>query len=67
MMQSMSKLKREKKIIMLKALAPRKLMTTCVRSMMHGDVLNLFLLRVSDHNQDKEHVDATYGMDRPLV
>jgi hypothetical protein len=33
---------------------------------MHGDGLNL-LLRVSDHNQDKEHVDVTYEMDRPLV
>jgi hypothetical protein len=31
---------------MLKALAPRKLMTTCVWCMMFGDVLNLFLLRI---------------------
>ncbi len=29
-MQSMFKLKKEEKIIMLKALTPRKLMTTCV-------------------------------------
>jgi hypothetical protein len=34
---------------------------------MFGDVLNLLLLRVSDHNQDKEHVNSTYGMDRSLV
>ncbi len=32
-----------------------------------GVVLNLFLLLIHDHNQDKEHVDATYGMDRNLV
>jgi hypothetical protein len=51
---------------MLEALAPWKLMTTYVWCMMHSDGLNL-LLCVSDHNQDKEHVDVTYGMDRPLV
>jgi hypothetical protein len=34
---------------------------------MFGDMLNLFLLCLSDHNQDKEHVDVAYGMDRPLV
>jgi hypothetical protein len=42
-------------------------MTICVRCMMHGDMLNLLLLHVSDHNQNKEHVDVTYGMDRPLM
>ncbi len=46
MMQSMSKSEEEEKIVMLKALAPRKLMTTCVWCMMFGDVLNLFLLRI---------------------
>ncbi len=61
----MSKLKKEKKMIMPKASAPRKLMITCVQCMMLGDVLNLLLVRVSDHNQDKEHVDATCGMDSP--
>jgi hypothetical protein len=30
------------------------LMIACVRCMMFGDVLNLFLLHISDHNQDKE-------------
>jgi hypothetical protein len=52
-------------MIMPKASAPRKLMITCVQCMMLGDVLNLLLVRVSDHNQDKEHVDATCGMDSP--
>ncbi len=50
MMQSMSKLEREEKTIMLKALTPQKLMIACVRCMMFGDVLILFLLRISDHN-----------------
>lgn len=67
MMQSMSKLKKEEKKVMPKASAPQKLMTTCVQCMMDGDVLNLLLLCVSDHNQGKEHVDATCGMDRLLV
>jgi len=66
-MQSMSKLKKEEKMIMLKASTPRKLMTTCVQCMMLSDVLNLLLLHINDHNQNKEHMDATYGMDRPLV
>jgi hypothetical protein len=46
MMQSMSKSKEEEKIIMSKALAPRKLMTTCVRCTMFGDVPNLLLLGI---------------------
>jgi hypothetical protein len=54
-------------MIMPKALTPQKLMTTCVQCMMFGDMLNLLLLHVSDHNQDKEHVDVTYGMDRRIV
>ncbi len=66
-MKSMSKLKKEEKTVMPKALAPRKLMITCVRCMMFGDMLNLLLLRISDHNQDKEHVDVVDGMDGPLV
>jgi hypothetical protein len=32
-----------------------------------GVVLNLFLLHICNHNQNKEHADATYGMDRHLV
>jgi hypothetical protein len=62
----MSKLK-EKKTIMLKALAPKKLMTAYVQCMMFGDVLNLLLLRINDHNQDKEHANATYAMDKHLM
>jgi hypothetical protein len=46
MMQSMSKSKEEEKIVMPKASAPRKLMIICVRCMMFGDVLNLFLLGI---------------------
>ncbi len=46
MMQSMSKSKEEEKIIVAKALAPQKLMTTCVWCMMFGDVPNLLLLRI---------------------
>jgi hypothetical protein len=34
---------------------------------MSSDMLNLLQLRINDHNQDKEHVDTTNGMDRPLV
>ncbi len=56
MMQSMSKPKKEE-----------KLMIAYVRCMMFGDVLNMFLLHINDHNQDKEHVDAFDGMDKPLV
>jgi hypothetical protein len=66
MMQSMSKSK-EEKTVMLKASTPRKLMITCVRCMMYGDILNLLLLYLNNHNQDKEHMDTTNGMDRPLV
>lgn len=63
----MSKLKKEKKTIMLKALAPRKLMIACVWCMMSSDVLNMFLLHISDHNEYKEHTDVADGMDGPLV
>ncbi len=48
---------------MPKALTPQKLMTAYVWCMMSGDVLNLFLLCINNHNQDKEHADAAYGMD----
>jgi hypothetical protein len=34
---------------------------------MFGDMLNMLLLLTSNHNQDKEHTDATDGMDGPLV
>jgi len=34
----------EEKMVMLKALAPQKLMTTCVQCMTLSDMLNLFLL-----------------------
>lgn len=63
----MSKLKKEEKMIMLKASTPQKLITTYVQCMMLSDVLNLLLLHINDHNQNKEHMDATYGMDKPLV
>ncbi len=42
-------------------------MIAYVRCMMFGDVLNMFLLHINDHNQNKEHVDAFDGMDKPLV
>jgi hypothetical protein len=32
-----------------------------------GVVLNLLLLRIHHHNQDKEHTYITYGMDMHLV
>jgi len=35
--------------------------------MMSNDMLNLFLLHLSDHNQVKEHMDTIYGMDGHLV
>jgi hypothetical protein len=65
-MQSMSKPK-EEKMVMLKALALRKLMIACVGCMMSSDVLNLFLLRISGHKRDKKHMNTTNGMDGPLV
>jgi hypothetical protein len=34
---------------------------------MLGEMLNLLLLSIRDHNQDKEHVDITYGMDGHLM
>jgi hypothetical protein len=52
---------------MSKALTPRKLMITYVQCMMSSDVLNMFLLHISDHNRDKEHVDTADGMDGPLM
>jgi hypothetical protein len=67
MMQSMSKSKKDKKTIMLKTLAPQKLMIACVWCMMFNDMLNLLLLRINDHNQDKEHTDVAFGMDGHLV
>jgi hypothetical protein len=67
MMQSMSKLKKEEMMVMLKASTPWKLMIVCVWCMMFGDMLNMFPLRINEHNQDKEHVDVAYGMDRPMV
>ncbi len=42
-------------------------MIAYVQCMMFGDVLNLFLLHINDHNQNKEHANAFDGMDRPLV
>jgi hypothetical protein len=66
-MQSMSKLKKEEKMIMLKALIAQKLMTTCVQCMMPIDVLNLLLLCINDHNQNKEHTNVAYEMDRSLL
>jgi hypothetical protein len=35
--------------------------------MMFNDMLNLLLLHLSDHNQDKEHANIAYGMDGHLV
>ncbi len=52
---------------MPKAMTPQKLMITYVRCMMFGDMLNMLLLHVNDHNQDKEHANNTNGMDGPLV
>jgi hypothetical protein len=52
---------------MLKASAPWKLMTIYVQCMMSGDMLNLLLLRISNHNRDKEHTNVADGMDGPLV
>ncbi len=66
-MLSVSKPKKEEKFVMSKALATQKLMIVYVRCMMFNDVLNLLLLCISDHNQDKEHIDTTYGMDGHLV
>jgi len=42
-------------------------MITYVWCMMSSDVLNLFLLHISNDTQDKEHVDTTNGMDGPLL
>jgi hypothetical protein len=52
---------------MPKALTPQKLMIAYVRCMMSNDVLNLFLLCINNHNQDKEHVNVANEMGRPLV
>jgi hypothetical protein len=40
----------EEKMVMPKIVAPQKLMTSCVQCMMLGDILNLLLLCISDHN-----------------
>ncbi len=63
----MSKSKKEEKTIMLKASILQKIMITCVWCMMSNDVLNMFLLCINNHNQEKEHVDAANGMGRPLM
>jgi hypothetical protein len=63
----MSKLKKEEKIVMSKTLTPQKLMIVYVQCSMSGDVLNLFLLCISNHNQDKEHADVVDEMGRPLM
>jgi len=65
MMQSMSK-PNEEKTIMLKALAPWKLMIAYVWCMMFGDVLNLFLLHIHNHNRDKD-MDIVDGMEGHLM
>ncbi len=67
MMQSMSKSKEEEKTVMSKALAPRKLMISCVGCMMSSDVLNLLLLCISGHNWNKEHTNVANRMDGSLV
>jgi hypothetical protein len=50
MMQSLTKLKKEDKIVTPKASTPRKLMIAYLWCMMSGDVLNLFLLCINNHN-----------------
>jgi hypothetical protein len=42
-------------------------MIACVQCMMSGDMINLLLLCISDHNQDKEHADVAFRMDGHLV
>jgi hypothetical protein len=44
-----------------------KLMTTYVGCMMSSDMLNMFLLHINGHNQNKEHTNVANGMDGPLV
>ncbi len=63
----MSKPKKEEKMVMSKASTFQKLATTYVRCMMSSDVLNLFLLHIYDHNQDKKHINIVDGMDGPLM
>jgi hypothetical protein len=46
----MSKHKEEEKMEMLKTSTFQKLMIACVWCMMFSDMLNLFMLRISDHN-----------------
>jgi hypothetical protein len=60
-------LRKEEKMVMPKALTSQKLMIACLWSIMSGDMLNLLLLCISNHNQDKEHMDDAYGMDGHLV
>jgi hypothetical protein len=63
----MPKLKKEEKTITLKASTPWKLMNAYVWCMIFGDMLNLLMLRISDHNQNQKHMDVIDGMDGPLV
>jgi hypothetical protein len=53
-------------MILLRTLIPQTLMITCVQCVMSNDVLNMFLLHINDHNQNKKHVDVVYRMDMPL-
>jgi hypothetical protein len=43
-------LKKEEKMVMLKATTSQKLMIVCLCCIMSGDMLNLLLLRIGDHN-----------------
>jgi hypothetical protein len=63
----MSKSKKDDKMIMPKASTPWKLMIAYVWCMMFSNVLNLFLVHLNDHNQNKERANTFDGMDRPLV
>jgi hypothetical protein len=67
MMQSMSKSKKEEKMVMQNALAPQKLMIAYVRCKMSGDVLHLLLLCINDHNWNKENMDVVNGINGPLM
>ncbi len=42
-------------------------MTAYVQCMMFDVMLNFLMLHINDHNQDKEHMNNVYGMDRHLV
>lgn len=60
-------LKKKEKTIMLKASTPRKLMNAYAQCMMSSDVLNLLLLCINNHNQNRKHTNIIDGMDGPLV